>query len=112
ALARHADLQAALVDAGMDRVGLEVERDGAPGRAARAVRVVPATPRQQHNYRNQGKESAHGGEEYGRAMNATEVTEVEDRGPAAYLAEFLGTLVLVLFITAAVSLYVTSPSAQ
>ena len=42
-------------------------------------------------------------------MNATEVTEVEDRGPAAYLAEFLGTLVLVFFITAVVSLYV-SPS--
>ena len=45
-------------------------------------------------------------------MNATEVTEVQDRGPAAYIAEFVGTLLLVLFITAAVSLYVTSPSAQ
>jgi MIP family channel proteins len=44
-------------------------------------------------------------------MNATEVTEVEDRGPAAYIAEFVGTLVLVFFITAAVSLYVTAPSA-
>jgi MIP family channel proteins len=44
-------------------------------------------------------------------MNATEVTEVEDRGPAAYIAEFIGTLVLVFFITAAVSLYVTAPSA-
>jgi glycerol uptake facilitator protein len=37
---------------------------------------------------------------------------VEDRGPAAYVAEFLGTLVLVFFITAAVSLFVTAPSAQ
>jgi len=45
-------------------------------------------------------------------MNATEVTEVEDRGPAAYLAEFLGTLVLVFFITAVVSLYVSPASAQ
>jgi glycerol uptake facilitator protein len=45
-------------------------------------------------------------------MNVTEVTEVQDRGPAAYIAEFVGTLLLVLFITAAVSLYVTSPSAQ
>jgi len=34
---------------------------------------------------------------------------VEDRGPAAYLAEFVGTLLLVFFITAVVSLYV-SPS--
>ena len=39
-----------------------------------------------------------------------EVTEVQDRGPAAYIAEFVGTLLLVFFITAAVSLYVTPPS--
>ena len=45
-------------------------------------------------------------------MNSTEVTEVQDRGPAAYLAEFLGTLVLVFFVTAVVSLYVSPPSAQ
>jgi MIP family channel proteins len=44
-------------------------------------------------------------------MNSPEVIEVEDRGPAAYIAEFLGTLLLVFFITAAVSLYVTAPSA-
>jgi glycerol uptake facilitator protein len=43
-------------------------------------------------------------------MNATEVTEVQDRGPAAYLAEFIGTLLLVFFITAVVSLYVTPPT--
>jgi MIP family channel proteins len=43
-------------------------------------------------------------------MNVTEVTEVQDRGPAAYIAEFIGTLLLVFFITAAVSLYVTSPT--
>ena len=35
-----------------------------------------------------------------------EVTEVQDRGPAAYIAEFIGTLFLVFFITAVVSLYV------
>jgi glycerol uptake facilitator protein len=35
---------------------------------------------------------------------------VQDRGPAAYLAEFIGTLFLVFFICAAVSLYVTEPS--
>jgi glycerol uptake facilitator protein len=40
-----------------------------------------------------------------------EVTEVQDRGPAAYIAEFVGTLLLVFFITAVVSLYVT-PSPQ
>ena len=45
-------------------------------------------------------------------MNATEVTSGEDRGPAAYLAEFLGTLVLVFFVTAVVSLYVSPPSQQ
>jgi glycerol uptake facilitator protein len=37
---------------------------------------------------------------------------VEERGPAAYLAEFLGTLVLVLFVTLAVSLFATQASAQ
>jgi MIP family channel proteins len=35
---------------------------------------------------------------------------VQDRGPAAYLAEFIGTLLLVFFICAAVSLYVVQPS--
>jgi MIP family channel proteins len=35
---------------------------------------------------------------------------VQDRGPAAYIAEFLGTLILVFFITMAVSLYVLAPS--
>jgi MIP family channel proteins len=40
-----------------------------------------------------------------------EVTEVEDRGPAAYVAEFVGTFLLVFFITAVVSLYVV-PSNQ
>jgi glycerol uptake facilitator protein len=43
-------------------------------------------------------------------MNVTEVTEVQDRGPAAYIAEFIGTLLLVFFVTAVVSLYVTVPS--
>jgi MIP family channel proteins len=37
---------------------------------------------------------------------------VEERGPAAYLAEFLGTLFLVFFVTMAVSLFVSQPSAQ
>jgi len=32
-----------------------------------------------------------------------------DRGPAAYLAEFIGTFALVFFITAVVSLYVPAP---
>ena len=36
---------------------------------------------------------------------------MQDRGPAAYIAEFVGTLLLVFFITAAVSVYVTAPSA-
>ena len=36
---------------------------------------------------------------------------MQERGPSAYLAEFLGTLVLVLFVTLAVCLYVTPASA-
>ena len=39
-----------------------------------------------------------------------EVTEVQDRGPAAYIAEFIGTLLLVFFVTAVVSLYVAFPT--
>jgi MIP family channel proteins len=41
-----------------------------------------------------------------------EVRSVQDRGPAAYVAEFVGTLLLVFFITAVVSLFVTQPSEQ
>jgi MIP family channel proteins len=37
---------------------------------------------------------------------------VKDRGPAAYVAEFIGTLMLVFFVTAAVSLFVAKPSPQ
>lgn len=37
---------------------------------------------------------------------------MQDRGPAAYIAEFIGTFALVFFITAALSLYVTQPTAQ
>lgn len=37
---------------------------------------------------------------------------MQDRGPAAYIAEFIGTFALVFFITAAVSLYVTPPTPQ
>ena len=35
-----------------------------------------------------------------------------DRGPAAYIAEFIGTFALVFFVTAAVTLYVTPPSQE
>src|ERR687896_1938158 len=37
---------------------------------------------------------------------------VQDRGPAAYLAEFIGTLLLVFFICAVVSLYGPEASPQ
>jgi glycerol uptake facilitator protein len=37
---------------------------------------------------------------------------VQDRGPAAYVAEFLGTAALVFFITAAVSLFLAQPTPQ
>ena len=36
---------------------------------------------------------------------------MQDRGPAAYLAEFIGTLLLVFFICAVVTLFVVQPSA-
>jgi len=35
---------------------------------------------------------------------------VQDRGPAAYIAEFVGTLLLVFFITAVVSVYIGGPT--
>lgn len=37
---------------------------------------------------------------------------MQDRGPAAYVAEFVGTLLLVFFITAVVSLFVTPATPQ
>jgi MIP family channel proteins len=37
---------------------------------------------------------------------------MQERGPAAYIAEFVGTLLLVFFITAVVSVYVAEPSAE
>ena len=37
---------------------------------------------------------------------------MQDRGPAAYLAEFIGTLALVLFVTLVVSIYVPAPNPQ
>jgi glycerol uptake facilitator protein len=36
---------------------------------------------------------------------------MQERGPAAYLAEFIGTLLLVFFITAVVSVYIAEPTA-
>lgn len=35
---------------------------------------------------------------------------MQERGPAAYVAEFIGTFALVFFVTAVVSLYVTAPT--
>ncbi len=37
---------------------------------------------------------------------------MQDRGPASYLAEFIGTLMLVLFICLAVSIFVQQPTTQ
>lgn len=42
----------------------------------------------------------------------TSAAAIQDRGPAAYMAEFIGTLLLVFFITAAVSVFVAAPSPQ
>lgn len=38
--------------------------------------------------------------------------QVQDRGPAAYIAEFVGTMLLVFFVVCVVSLFATSASAQ
>lgn len=37
---------------------------------------------------------------------------MEDRGPAAYIAEFVGTLLLTFFVTAVVTLFVAQPTPQ
>jgi MIP family channel proteins len=37
---------------------------------------------------------------------------VQDRGPAAYVAEFIGTFFLVFFVTAAVSIFVSQPTPE
>ena len=37
---------------------------------------------------------------------------VNDRGPAAYVAEFIGTLLFVFFVTVAVSIFATQPTPQ
>jgi glycerol uptake facilitator-like aquaporin len=37
------------------------------------------------------------------------MSEVAERGPAAFVAEFIGTFALVFFITMTVSLFVTPP---
>lgn len=50
--------------------------------------------------------------EHGGDRGDRRVSKMQDRGPASYLAEFVGTFALVFFITAAVSLYVvTTPGA-
>src|SRR5829696_6967608 len=71
----------------------------------------PQPPRQATSARR-GRNLRTAANSRGGSMNSTEVTEVQDRGPAAYIAEFIGTLLLVFFVTAAVSLYVAAPSAQ
>lgn len=38
--------------------------------------------------------------------------QMQDRGPAAYIAEFVGTLLLVFFIVCVVSVFAAQPSAQ
>src|SRR5215208_4641290 len=45
-----------------------------------------------------------------RSGHRQQEVQVQDRGLAAYIAEFIGTLLLVFFITAAVSIYVGEPT--
>jgi glycerol uptake facilitator protein len=51
--------------------------------------------------------------EFEAAEAVAQTDEIPERGPAAYVAEFIGTFALVLFITLAASQFVTAPpSAQ
>ncbi len=98
------------VDARVHGVRLEVERDRARPGAGRESsppqpgEAAPVAAIARRNRRTAANST-------GGTMNSPEVIEVQDRGPAAYIAEFVGTLLLVFFITAVVSLYVTAPSA-
>jgi hypothetical protein len=56
----NAHVELARVDAGVHRVRLEIERQPA---VRRALRVLAAAPGQGREYRKQGKESAHDGEQ-------------------------------------------------
>src|SRR5215216_6200530 len=47
----------------------------------------------------------------GIRRTASNPRAMQERGTAAYLAEFVGTLLLVFFITAVVSVYIAEPSA-
>src|SRR4051794_19518243 len=47
----------------------------------------------------------------GIRRTASNPTGMQERGTAAHLAEFIGTLLLVFFITAVISVYVAEPSA-
>ena len=50
--------------------------------------------------------------EAGELAGERHYEEPEERGPAAYIAEFIGTFALVLFVTLVVSLYVTPATEQ
>ena len=91
---------------GMHGVGLEVEGQGHP--LWSSVDEPPPQPAKEQGGRQEAlaTETVH----TLRMFRNLEV-EVQERGPAAYIAEFIGTFVLVFFITAAVSLYVTPPTA-
>jgi glycerol uptake facilitator protein len=95
------------VDPGVSRIWLEVERKGHAVLGA----VVTSAAADHCRDRQGQKDPPHSVEPYEEASGAQEV-EVQDRGPAAYAAEFLGTLLLVFFITAVVSLYVVPSTPQ
>ena len=47
-----------------------------------------------------------------RTADPVAVETAAPRGPAAYIAEFIGTFALVFFVTAVISLFITPPTAQ
>ena len=113
------------VDARMDRVRLEVQREadvlspfgsslqparatsGDSGENGEGMREAGAHERMQP--RGVTDRVLHCAR---RLWIAKGGSTLQDRGPASYLAEFIGTLMLVLFICLAVSIFVQQPTAQ
>ena len=94
----------------MHGVGLEVERQRDRTRlVARVVGVAVAATGQRQQRESEKECAPHARNLWNQSQSGGQ--DVQQRGPAAYIAEFIGTFALVFFITVAVSLYVTEPTA-
>jgi MIP family channel proteins len=92
---------------------LEVQRQvDRPGGASGVVIAAPGRHDGDQEKRCCTQEGAHEGRSLWLIRQEPRRSHVQDRGPAAYLAEFIGTLLLVFFITAVVSLFVTQSAPE